>query len=125
MPGWLTDLDGTGHGLPDWLYQYVFSSMLRGNAYGIILDRDAMRGTPTQIVLQHPDDVRLWRPSDGPVEWKVASKPVDADKMWHRRVHPVPGRVLGMSPIELHATTIGLAISSLEFGSQWFRDGAH
>jgi HK97 family phage portal protein len=125
-PDWLENLDGSGQGLGDWLYQYVYSSMLRGNAYGIILDRDRSRGTPTQIALQHPDDVKLWRPSDGnAVEWRVKSKAIDPETMWHRRVHPIPGHVLGLSPIQMQAMTIGLGISALQFGSQWFRDGAH
>ncbi|TCO64945.1 phage portal protein [Actinocrispum wychmicini] len=126
MPAWMADLDGTGHGLGDWLYQYVFSAMLRGNDFGTVLDRDPIRGTPTQIVLQHPDEVRLRRdPVDGTLTWYVNNQEVKADRMWHRRVHPMPGRTLGLSPIELHALTIGLGISSLQFGSQWFRDGAH
>jgi HK97 family phage portal protein len=127
MPQWMSDLDGSGHGLGDWLYQFVYSAMLRGNDYGIVLARDPRLGTPTQIVLQHPDDVRNV-PSQiepGQRTWYVSGKPVDPTKMWHRRVHPTPGRVLGLSPIELHALTIGLGLSSLQFGSQWFRDGAH
>ncbi|GLZ36221.1 hypothetical protein Lesp02_84080 [Lentzea sp. NBRC 105346] len=123
---WLADLDGTGHGLGDWLYQYVFSQMLRGNAYGTVLERDKRRGTPTQIVLQHPDKTRVRRdPRDGHLDWTVCGQPVDASKMWHKRVFPVPGEMLGLSPIELHALTIGLGLSSLNFGAAWFRDGAH
>jgi HK97 family phage portal protein len=45
--------------------------------------------------------------------------------MWHRRVHPVPGRLLGLSPIALHALTIGTGIAALQFGAQWFQEGAH
>lgn len=127
MPSWMSDLDGSGHGLSDWLYQYVYSAMLRGNDFGIVLARDPQRGTPTQIVLQHPDDVRT---QPGPVltgkrKWYVSGQEVDSANFWHRRVHPVPGRLMGLSPIELHALTIGLGISSLQFGAQWFRDGAH
>lgn len=126
MPMWMSDLDGSGHGLPDWLYQFVFTEMLRGNGYGVVLDRDPMRGTPTQIVLQHPDEVTPRRLTvDGKVTWWIKGQQIDGDRMWHKRVHPVPGRLLGLSPIELHALTIGLGISSMQFGSQWFRDGAH
>jgi HK97 family phage portal protein len=127
MPSWLEDLDGGGFGLGDWLYQFVFSEMLRGNAYGIILDRDPRQGTPTQIVLQHPDEVKPYRPygPGGAVEWKIKGQSIDADKIWHRRVHPVPGRLLGLSPIQMQAMTIGLGIEALRFGTQWFRDGAH
>jgi len=122
---WLEDPDGTGHGTGDWLYQYVFSKMLRGNAYGITLARDPMRGTPTQIMLQHPDRVRVRLDEDGRPDWTINGRPVDRGRMWHRRVFPVPGEMLGLSPIELHSLTIGLGLSSLRFGAQWFHDGAH
>jgi HK97 family phage portal protein len=124
VPSWMADLDGSGHGLPDWLFQFVFSDMLRGNVYGLVADRDRM-GQPRQIVLQHPDEVGARRAQDGAVEWRVCGQLVERDRMWHRRVHPVPGQVLGLSPVEMHALTIGLGLSSLRFGSQWFRDGAH
>jgi HK97 family phage portal protein len=45
--------------------------------------------------------------------------------MWHRRVHPVPGQILGLSPIAVHAMTIGTGISAMRFGAQWFEEGAH
>lgn len=125
MPSWLADLAGDGYGLPDWLYQYVYSAMLRGNVFGIVGDRDRLRGTPTQIQLQHPDLVGAWLDKDGHPLWRVNGREVPADEMFHRRVHPVPGRLVGMSPIALQATTIGTGLSALNFGAQWFQDGAH
>ena len=125
LPGWLADLGGDGHGIPDWLYQYVYSAMLRGNSVGLVGDRDGRMGTPTLIVLQHPDLVRLRQDSDGTVEWRVNGQQVPTSQVWHRRVHPVPGQVMGLSPIEMHALTIGTGIAALRFGAQWFEDGAH
>lgn len=125
LPAWLDDPAGDGHGLPDWLYQYVWSAMLRGNVYGLTAERDRSRGTPTQIVLQHPDLVKPWMGSDGNVEWRVNGQQVPEGQMWHRRVHPVPGQLLGLSPIALQATTIATGISALRFGAQWFEEGAH
>jgi HK97 family phage portal protein len=125
LPSWLEDPAGDGHGLADWTSQYVYSAMLRGNVYGITAERDRLRGTETQIVLQHPDLVGLSSGRDGELLWRVNGQEVPADDMWHRRVHPVPGRVLGLSPIELQALTIGTGISALRFGAQWFQDGGH
>lgn len=126
MPAWLSDLGGDGHGLPDWLYQLVFSLMLRGNGYGLIGARDPRTGAPTLIPLVHPDDVGVRRDSNGLLQWRVAGQQItDPNTVWHARVHPVPGHVLGLSPIEMHALTIGTGISALRFGSQWFTDGAH
>ncbi|MFF3643384.1 phage portal protein [Streptomyces sp. NPDC002564] len=124
LPSWLADPGGDGHGLPDWTSQYVYSSMLRGNVYGIAAERDRLRGTPTQIALQHPDLVQPYL-EGGVVQWRANGTEVPEGDMWHRRYHPVPGRVLGLSPIELQALTIGTGISSLRFGASWFQDGGH
>ncbi|MFG2855697.1 phage portal protein [Streptomyces mirabilis] len=125
LPSWLADLGGDGHGLPDWLYQYAYSMMLRGNAYGHVGARDTRRGTPTQIVLQHPDLVHVLPDQDGAPHWWMNGQQVDADKVWHRRVHPAPGQMLGLSPIALQATTIATGIAALQFGYQWFKEGGH
>jgi HK97 family phage portal protein len=45
--------------------------------------------------------------------------------MWHQRAYVVPGRLMGLSPITHHATTIGQGIAAARFGQQWFEDGAH
>jgi HK97 family phage portal protein len=125
LPSWMADLGGDGHGLPDWLYQYAYSSMLRGNAYGLVGAMDSRRGSPTQIVLQHPDLVHVLPDQDGVPHWWMNGLQVDADKVWHRRVHPAPGQMLGLSPIALQATTIATGIAALQFGYQWFKEGGH
>lgn len=128
LPSWLADLGGDGQGLPDWLYQAVLSWMLRGNLYGLVPDgmRDTRMGTPTMIQLQHPDRVSVYQPYNGdPLEWRANGKEVDLSQMWHRRVYPIPGRLLGASPIEMQMPTISLGISSQRYGIQWFHEGAH
>lgn len=125
MPAWMADLGGDGYGLPDWSYQYVYSGMLRGNVYGITAKPDRLRGTPTQIQLQHPDLVWPSLGEDGRPVWRVNGEIVPSDDFWHRRVHPATGRLLGLSPIALHALTIGTGISAMQFGAQWFQDGGH
>ena len=50
---------------------------------------------------------------------------VPTGDVWHKRVHPIPGRLMGLSPIAVHALTIGTGISALQFGAQWFQEGAH
>jgi HK97 family phage portal protein len=125
LPDWMADLGGDGYGLPDWLYQYVYSAMLRGNTTGLVASRDPLRGTPTQIVLQHPDLVHVMPDQDGVPQWTVNGKKVDTSQIWHRRAHPAPGRLMGLSPIALQATTISTGIAALQFGYQWFREGAH
>lgn len=128
VPSWLANLGGDGHGLPDWLYQAVTSMMLKGNLYGIAPEefQDSRMGTPTMIQIQHPDAVSLFQPYNGdPVQWRVNGREVPAGQIWHRRVFPVPGRLLGASPIEYGCSTISLAVVTTAFGLQWFHEGAH
>ncbi|MFD7616578.1 phage portal protein [Streptomyces sp. NPDC059802] len=125
LPLWMADLAGDGYGLPDWLYQFVYSAMLRGNVYGIVGGRDRVRGTPNQIMLAHPDRVGVTLDTEGQPLWRTNGEDVPAGNMWHRRVHPAPGSLLGLSPIALQATTIATGISALQFGASWFQDGAH
>ncbi|MDV5147186.1 phage portal protein [Streptomyces sp. SBC-4] len=124
-PKVMADPGGDGYGSVDWTYQYVQSLLLRGNSNGKIASRDRM-GNPTQVVLYHPDEVQGWRdPKTGLPQWRVAGTEVKASEMWHQRAYPVSGRLMGLSPVAFHASTIGLGISALRFGAQWFQDGAH
>jgi HK97 family phage portal protein len=123
-PWWLEDPDGSGHGLSDWRYQLLMSWLLRGNAFGDELQR-ATAGFLQQVRLFHPDEVTGWMDA-GRETWAVNGAQVtDPQRFIHRRVNPMPGVVLGMSPIRLHATTIGLQLTVSKFGLQWFQDGAH
>lgn len=124
-PKWMLDPQGDGHGLPDWMGQVVYCDGLRGNAVGIVPERDPVSGAPRQIVLQHPDHVSVHRNSDGVAEWYISGKRTDAEDVWHKRSFAIPGSILGLSPIAAHALTIGLGISAAQFGAQFFLDGGH
>jgi HK97 family phage portal protein len=123
VPEYLRDPAGDGYGLEDWIYQLLESWLLRGNAYGNTLAR-ARAGYPTQVDWQHPDSVSAHL-EDGEPKWIVSGSPMPSSQMWHRRVNPVPGQLLGLSPVAFHAATIGLSLTATQFGLQWFQDGGH
>lgn len=123
MPGYLEDPGGDGYGLEDWCYRVLVSWLLRGNLYGEDLERDTRGGFRKQMDIFHPDCVTGWM-QDGKPVWQINGRPADA-RFVHKRVNPVPGQILGLSSIAYHATTIGVSLSSTQFGAQWFRDGAH
>lgn len=125
VPKHLTDPAGDGYGLEDWIYQYLMAALLRGNTVGTILNVDRSGRFPTQVMLYHPDEVNGWRDSNGHKQWRINGREVDAAKIWHRRVHPVSGQLLGLSPVAFHATTIGLGLTAQRFAMQFFLDGAH
>lgn len=124
-PGYLLDPAGDGYGLEDWIAQLLISYLLRGNLFGDVLAR-SRTGFPTQVYWFNPDCVSGWPGSDGSVQWSVYGQPVtNPADFWHKRVNPIPGRVLGLSPIASKAAVIGLNLVGTQFGLQWFKDGGH
>ena len=121
-PANLDDPGADGAGREDWLYRLMMSWLLRGNAYGDV-QAWGSSGQPTAVDLWHPDDVRVVDVS-GEHQWYHKGKRLDG-KPWHSRVNPMPGRLLGLSPVESHAATLGVSLSATQFGRQWFTEGAH
>lgn len=115
--------------LYDWLHRCVTSLALRGNAYGLITQRDRNQ-YPTMIEWLHPDDVRCddQAPS-GPGSfanptWYWQGRYVPSEDLVHIAWFTVPGRVQGLSPIGACAATIGTGISAQNYTSDWFDNGA-
>jgi HK97 family phage portal protein len=125
-PGYMEDIAGDGYGTADWVYASMVSYLLRGNKYGKIAARDSRGGFPTQVPLYAPDSVRGWIDTgSGRPTWRVNGVEVDASTMWHRRAYPLPGSLLGLSPIAYQAQTIGLGLSAQQFGTQFFDSGGN
>lgn len=110
----------------EWVYQYVSSMMLRGNAYGVVLARDENTELPTVVEWVDPTSVTVDCPSSLALpEYFIEGRKVDRDSIVHLRNVLLPGYIEGLSPIEYHAETIGLGLAARKFGSQWFGQGAH
>jgi HK97 family phage portal protein len=127
-PSYLLDPGGDGYGLEDWIAQLLMSWLLRGNTNGRILgwSPGVTGGFPTQISLYHPDSVAGWYGPDGKPVWRVQGRIFEpVEDMWHRRVHPVSGRLMGLSPVQYQAATLGLSLTATQFGLEWFQGGAH
>ncbi len=125
LPSWMDDPAGDSYGYADWAQQLVTSLLLRGNGVGAVVGRDRF-GRPNQIVLQHPDTVGVRRDSTtGQPVWRFNGVEMKPNEVWHQRAYPMPGSILGLSPVGHHASTIGLGLSVLRFGNQFFDDGAH
>lgn len=126
-PGNIDDPGGDGWGREDWLYRLIMSWLIRGNAYGSVIDWDSRWGRPQTVALMSPMDVRPVVIGDQ-VSWYYRGKKLsdeDLARFEHWRVYPQPGMLLGQSVIEAHATSIGVSLRSAQFGDQWFREGAH
>src|SRR5690242_7138568 len=115
--------------LYDWLHRCVTSLALRGNAYGLITQRDRDQ-YPTMIEWHHPDDVRCDDQAlSGPGSfaqptWYWQGRIIPSSDLLHITWFTVAGRVQGLSPIGACAATIGTGISAQNFTSDWFDNGA-
>lgn len=109
----------------DWVHQAMVSMLLRGNAYGLVVERDgALR--PRTVEWLDPDAVKVTQKSSivAPT-YEVGGVDVPAADMLHMRAFVRPGSAVGMSPVEYHAEMIGVGIAAQQFGAQWFGDGGH
>lgn len=108
----------------DWKHQVMVSLAMRGNAYGLITERDRLEH-PQTIRMLHPDYVRVERDRDSVrIRSWVGNDEVPYYDLFHVRGFTLPGHVVGLSPLQAAAHSIGLGLAAQRFGANWFRDGA-
>lgn len=122
VPGSIEDPGGDDRGREDWGYRLLWSWLLAGNALGDVIDRTAYQLVTVDLI--NLDDVTA-SVVEGKPKWHVNGYSAEDNRIAHWRVNPIAGRLLGLSPIEHHATTIGISLATSRFGRQWFADGAH
>lgn len=108
--------------LYQWLHKCVVSMALRGNAYGLITQRDEF-GFPTMIEWLNPDEVWVdeLRPTAPVYYWQ--GREVPAEGMVHIPWFVQPGKVVGLSPVAAFAESIGHGLKAVEYGRSWFDNG--
>ncbi|MCP3817825.1 phage portal protein [Streptomyces sp. A3M-1-3] len=106
----------------EWLHKLVVSLTLRGNAYGLVTQWDDF-GFPTSIEWLNPDE--MWvdelRPTLPVFYWQGVEVP--REQIVHIPWVVMPGRVVGLTPVQLFARTIGVGLSATEYGLSWFDNG--
>ena len=112
-----------GWTLPDFVYAALQSLLMRGNAYGLIVDRVGAGLLPSQVELLGPERVQATTPN-GAIVWRVDGHEVDPASIWHVKAFTAPGQVLGLSPIAHARQAIGLGIAAEKYAAQFFGDGA-
>jgi phage portal protein BeeE len=111
-----------GTNLPDFLYAALQSLLIRGNAYGLIVDRAGAGLLPSQVELLAPERVGVQ--VDGRVIWRIDGQEVDPASIWHVRAFTTPGQVLGLSPIGHARQAIGLGIGAEKYAAKFFGQSA-
>lgn len=120
LPKLFADLETDGQ-LVRWLCQAVSSLVVHGNAIGMITARDGF-AFPTQVVWLAKSRVSVDERSGVPV-WYVDGRAVPTSDIAHIPWITMPGSVMGLSPIEYYAVTIGAGLESWKYGADWFAAG--
>jgi HK97 family phage portal protein len=110
--------------LSDWLWAVMASLLLRGNAWGVITARAGAGLLPAQVDLVHPDHVSVTETRDEPPVIRIGGEEVDRAELFHCKAFPLPGSMLGLSPIAYAREAIGLGVAAEKFGAQFFGEGA-
>jgi HK97 family phage portal protein len=111
--------------LPAWLYQIVVSLLLRGNAYGKVVARDAGGVYPTAIAILNPDEVRVTMGASGALVFTHKGAEIPSRDVFHIAGMTLPGSPLGLSPITYASPILRTAAAAAQFGRGFFEDGAH
>lgn len=122
-PMWLDDPSGERYGIEDWLKLWMSSAAYTGNVVLHVVSRDGNL-LPSVVDVVDVSEVSV-RSDGGRRVWFVGGKAVSSEDIVHYRRWPKPGRLMGQSPIERHASAFGLAVAAERFGHQWFAEGAH
>jgi HK97 family phage portal protein len=111
-----------GTNLPDFLYATLQSLLVRGNAYGLIVDRAGAGLLPAQVELLDPNRVGVQ--VDGRVIWRVDGQEVDPASIWHVKAFTTAGNVVGLSPIGHACQAVGLGIAAERYAAKFFGESA-
>ena len=106
-----------------WLRQMSVSRDIFGNAFGMVVGRDAA-GWPTALEWLDPTKVTHKQPYAGaPIDYTFNGKPLAATDLVIVPGFPVPGSPLGISPLE-RSGLVELAHRAQDFGRDWLRNSA-
>jgi HK97 family phage portal protein len=111
-----------GWSLPEFTYALLQSLLLRGNGYGLIVDRAGAGLLPSQVELLDPNRVQVQ--VDGRLIWRIDGQEVEPSSIWHVRAFTAPGQVLGLSPIQHARQAIGLGLGAERYAARFFGESA-
>jgi HK97 family phage portal protein len=111
-----------GWSLPDFLYAALQALLIRGNCYGLIVDRAGAGLLPAQVELLANDRVQV--EANSRIIWRIDGQEVDPASIWHVRAFTTPGQILGLSPIGNARQAIGLGLGAEKYAAKFFGESA-
>jgi HK97 family phage portal protein len=110
----------------DLMHRTVSSLMIDGNSFLMILRGD--NGEIVEVRLLDPRKVTVLRTETGAPIYRVkttaGSVDLTADDIVHITLFGVGEDLRGLSPVEHHKTTLGLAKATTEYAAKFFEQGA-
>ncbi|MGQ4513688.1 phage portal protein [Streptomyces sp. DW26H14] len=128
LPSLFTSPSATGE-LHDWVQRAVLSLVYRGNAVGVVTQRDYLE-YPTQI--EWLDPASVWVQDTMPMGqrgsytdpvWTYCGVELPNEDVVHIPWFPLPGRVWGLPPLMAYATTVSTNLAAQKFSDDWFQSG--
>lgn len=115
--------------IDDWLWRAMTSLVYRGNAVGLVMQRDFLE-YPTQIEWLNPAHVFVQdtlplgeRGSFTDPVWSYCGIEIPSYDIVHIPWMAMPGRVWGLSPIAAYAVTVSTGLAAQKFLDDYFRAG--
>ena len=115
--------------IDDWLWRAMLSLVYRGNAVGLVVERDWLE-YPTRIEWLNPADVLVQdgntlgtRGSFTEPVWSYLGVEIPTHDIVHIPWMTYPGRVWGLSPIAAYAVTVSTGLAAQKFLDDYFRAG--
>lgn len=110
----------------EWKEMMMGHAALRGNAYSEIMP--GRRGAVDQLIPLHPDRMNVVRLENGRLGYRYRmpdgqEQPYTQDQIFHLRGLSSDG-IKGLSPIEMHAESIGLSMAVDRYAAGFFGQSA-
>jgi HK97 family phage portal protein len=106
----------------DFVYATLQSLLVRGNAYGLIVDRAGAGLLPAQVELLDPNRVQVT--ANGAIEYRIDGHLVDPASIWHVKAFTTAGNVVGLSPIAHASQAVGLGVAAERYAAKFFGESA-
>lgn len=113
----------------DWLWMFMESLAITGNAFGYVTAFDDV-GRAKSILPIHPSMIEITIPPEDPLaytdkQYFIRGKRVPNNRIVHIKRFPIAGAAYGMSVIQKAAGAVELGLAAERYGRRYFKDSAN